>query len=183
MASISVTVSLVGTYLGGELAFRYAAGNERVQLVGVAAVYAALTLLWACLYLAPNHYLAFAALALVNLGGAACNGPLFAATQTLVPPHLRAMSIAILLLFSNLIGMGLGPLGVGALSDALSPMFGQDSLRYALLLLCPGSLWAAWHLWQASKDAQDGTSSQLEGDGRTVTEEFAVGIGSEARSG
>jgi hypothetical protein len=54
-------------------------------------------------------------------------------------------------LFANLIGMGLGPLAAGALSDALRPLFGEESLRYALLALCPGYLWAGWHLWQASK--------------------------------
>jgi MFS transporter, Spinster family, sphingosine-1-phosphate transporter len=64
---------------------------------------------------------------------------------------MRAMSIAIVLFFSNLIGLGLGPLAAGVLSDALHPLLGQESLRYALLALCPGYLWCAWHLWRASR--------------------------------
>jgi hypothetical protein len=47
--------------------------------------------------------------------------------------------------------MGLGPLVVGALSDALNTLAGQESLRYALMALSPGYWWGGWHLWQASK--------------------------------
>jgi hypothetical protein len=46
--------------------------------------------------------------------------------------------------------MGLGPLAAGALSDALQPAFADESLRYALVILCPGYFWAAFHLWRAS---------------------------------
>ena len=69
---------------------------------------------------------------------------------------MRALSIAMIYLFANLIGMGLGPLAAGMLSDAFRQWVGDDSLRYALLTLCPGYVWAAWHLWSASKTvAQD----------------------------
>jgi len=78
------------------------------------------------------------------------NGPFFAAIQTLVPERLRAVSFAFIYLVANLVGMGLGPLLVGALSDALRPWAAEESLRYALLLMSPGYLWAAWHAWRAS---------------------------------
>ena len=77
-------------------------------------------------------------------------GPLFATIQTIVPERMRAVSIAIVYLFANLIGMGLGPLAVGGLSDALRPAFGDESLRYALLILCPGYVWAGFHAWRGS---------------------------------
>jgi hypothetical protein len=76
---------------------------------------------------------------------------LFATIQTLVDPRVRAVSIALVLLCANLIGGGLGPFAAGALSDAMRWIFGEESLRYALLLLCPGYAWAGWHLWRASK--------------------------------
>jgi MFS transporter, Spinster family, sphingosine-1-phosphate transporter len=47
--------------------------------------------------------------------------------------------------------MGLGPLAAGAISDALRPVAGEESLRYALLALSPGYFWGAWHLWRASR--------------------------------
>ena len=53
--------------------------------------------------------------------------------------------------FANLIGLGLGPWAAGFLSDALALRYGGESLRYAMLLLCPGFIWGAWHLWRANQ--------------------------------
>lgn len=156
---------LLGTYFGGELASRYAASNERLQLKAIAVLYVILAVLTVGVYLAPNHYLAFAVLAIFALGGGATNGPIFAATQTLVPSRMRATSTALILLVCNLIGMGLGPLTTGALSDALRPLFGEDSLRYALVALGPGYFWCAWHIWQSSRTAiRDVAAAQVEDD-------------------
>lgn len=161
---------LLGTYIGGELTTRYAAKNERLQLAGIAVLYAALAVVKATVYLVPDYYLAFAALAISSIGGAAGNGPIFAATQTLVPPQMRAMSIALILFFSNLIGMGLGPLAAGVLSDWFYPVFGDESLRYALLVLCPGYFAAAWFAWKASQTARDAATAFQDGDGPPPTD-------------
>lgn len=141
----------VGIYFGGIWATRYAAGNEHLQLRACAIAFAFFALITATGILAPDYHLAFAAFALAQLGGSTSLGPIFATIQTLVPPRMRAMSIAIVYLSANLIGLGLGPLSAGMLSDALRPRFGEESLRYALLILCPGYFWAAWHLWRASR--------------------------------
>jgi MFS family permease len=141
---------LLGTFFGGELAARYAARNERLQLKVIAIVYGGVGVLTAFVYLSPNQYLAFAWTGLAGVAGAAANGPLFATIQTLVPDRMRAMSIAIIYLSANLIGMGLGPLAAGAMSDAFQPWAGDESLRYALLALSPGYVWGAWHLLRAS---------------------------------
>jgi len=145
--------TLLGTLLGAELFNRYAARDERLQLLAIAVIYALFAMLSAGVYLAPNHYAAFAILGVSVIAGGATNGPLFAATQTLVPPGMRAMSVAIVLFFANLVGAGLGPLIVGVLSDLLRPLAGEDSLRFALVALCPGYFWCAWHLWKASRTA------------------------------
>ncbi len=142
---------LVGTLLGGEWASRYAAHNEALQLRVVALMYAVFSVFSVALYLSADRYMAFALMGLATLGSYSISGPLFATIQTLVPAEMRAMSIAILYLFANLIGMGLGPLAAGALSDVFRPEFGDESLRYALLALSPGYLWAAWHVWRASR--------------------------------
>jgi predicted MFS family arabinose efflux permease len=143
--------SFLGIYWGGALASRYAANNERLQLRALALMGCLFGLLTAFVYLAPNYYLAFGMLGVATAVGCAGNGPLFATIQTLVPPRMRATATAIMFLVANLIGVGLGPLTVGMLSDALRPLLGEESLRYALLALCPGYLWAGWHLWRASK--------------------------------
>lgn len=57
--------------------------------------------------------------------------PSYAAVQNLVPQYWRTQASALMLLAINLLGMGLGPLLVGMLSDLLS-QFGDSSVRYGL---------------------------------------------------
>lgn len=59
-------------------------------------------------------------------------GPVLTAVQHLVPAPMRATASAAFLLINNLIGVGLGSLTIGALSDALTPRFGDDALRQAI---------------------------------------------------
>jgi len=59
--------------------------------------------------------------------------PTFATVQGISPLRMRATSLAILVLINNIIGLGLGPLIVGILSDVYSPTMGVESLRYALI--------------------------------------------------
>jgi MFS family permease len=133
------------------------------------------------IYLSPNHYLAFAMLGLAQLGTAIAIGPLYATMQTLVPAHMRAMAFAVMYLFGNLIGMGLGPLLAGVLSDALRPWAGEESIRYALLALCPGYLWAAWHLWCASETVIADLRAQRSDD-ESDSEHGAVTVNTSANS-
>ena len=141
----------LGTYLGGEWASRYSAGDERRQLNVCAVSCAICAVLTAGSFLVAGARLAMGLLALANLAGYMSMGPMLATIQTLIAPRMRAMSIALLYLFANLFGMGLGPLAAGALSDTLRPWLGGESLRYALVLLCPGYIWAGWHLWRAGR--------------------------------
>lgn len=141
---------LLGNYAGGALASRYAASDERLQLRAMAVLYCSFGVFSALVYVAPNEYWAFASLGFGITFLSATNGPFLATVQTLVPAQMRAVAVAIMLLCANLIGMGLGPVAAGALSDALRPSFGDESLRYALLILCPGFLWCMWNMWRAS---------------------------------
>ena len=62
------------------------------------------------------------------------SGPIAAVTQSIVPVRMRALAVALSLLASNLIGLGLGPQLVGVLSDLLRDDLGRESLRYAMLV-------------------------------------------------
>lgn len=146
---------LIGTYWGGALATRYAADNERLQLRAIGIIYVIFGVVSAGIYLAQDYRVAFGLIGLAFVVSATTSGPLFAALQTLVSPHMRAVAIALVLLFANLIGMGLGPLTVGALSDVYRSWAGDEALRYALLTLCPGYFWGGWHLWWASRTIAD----------------------------
>jgi hypothetical protein len=76
-------------------------------------------------------------------------GPSFALIQGLAPLRLRALWAAITLLVINLLGLGLGPMLVGMISDALRPSLGADSLRYALLAVYALTPVALFHYWRA----------------------------------
>jgi MFS family permease len=95
---------------------------------------------------APSGTLAVAAFFIPATLGVFYQGPTVAMTQAAAPVSMRATAGALMLLIGNLIGLGLGPLGIGMLSDWLEPRFGVDSLRYALLLAPVGALaGAAWY--------------------------------------
>jgi hypothetical protein len=68
--------------------------------------------------------------------------------------------------------MGIGPQLVGILSDLSQPMFGKDSLRYAMLVMSLLAFWSAFHFWRVSRTVKDdlatithcGTSISADGD-------------------
>jgi predicted MFS family arabinose efflux permease len=81
-----------------------------------------------------------ASLALMLIPMAACTAyiaPALALVQNLTPPRSRATAAALLMLMFNIVGLGLGPLFAGMVSDVLRPQFGDASLRWALMALMP----------------------------------------------
>ena len=62
-------------------------------------------------------------------------GPVTAAVQHLTPAAMRSTGSSLFLLINNLLGLGLGPLFFGAVSQALKPRLGPaESLHWAVLL-------------------------------------------------
>lgn len=59
-------------------------------------------------------------------------GPVLSAVQHLVTAESRATASAFFLLINNLIGLGGGIYFLGALSDYLQPIYGEESLRYSM---------------------------------------------------
>jgi len=101
--------------------------------------------------LLPDPILALLVFIPGGLVGGMWPPPSYAATQNLVPAHMRALASAILLFFLNLIGLGAGPFAVGLLSDRLAPAFGEESVRWALVIPLALNLVAAFSYWRASK--------------------------------
>ncbi len=151
LALLAGLVGGAGTFFGGWIADKIAPRGVRwymwVPLLGLALTVPFLT----AAYLADSHVLAFLLFILPTFFGSLYLGPSFAATQSLVPAHMRAVAAAVLLFIINIIGLGLGPWLVGVLSDLLEPRFGHESLRYALIITAVLNLLAAIHYWLASK--------------------------------
>jgi hypothetical protein len=64
----------------------------------------------------------------------AYSGPTLAGLYSVTAPRMRATAGALYMFLMSVFGLGLGPFGVGVLSDLLTPVFGLGALRYALLL-------------------------------------------------
>jgi hypothetical protein len=80
-------------------------------------------------------------------------GPCFGLLNNLAPCRMRNMFIAISLLVANILNLIIAPWVVGLLSDWFAGSRPTDaaSLRAALLVLAPTGLWAAYHLYLASR--------------------------------
>ena len=61
-------------------------------------------------------------------------GPVVSAINGLVPAHMRATASAMFLFINNLIGLGLGTLVIGMISDALTAQYGDEALRYSAMV-------------------------------------------------
>jgi hypothetical protein len=82
----------------------------------------------------PNPLLAWFVLLIPNALNTLWLGPIVTAAQHLAPSRMRAGASGTFLLVNNLLGLGLGPWLMGALSDALKGTYGADSLRYAAII-------------------------------------------------
>jgi predicted MFS family arabinose efflux permease len=136
-----------GALLGGFLADRLSRRDKRwnAWVIAVAKLIAAPLIL--AFYLTDDFNLALVFYLPATVLGAFYLGPSFAMVQSSAPLAMRSTISAIMLFILNLIALGLGPLAVGMLSDALHETYGQDSLRYALMLTSIINVWAAWHYY------------------------------------
>ncbi|MCE7997635.1 MAG: MFS transporter [Rhodobiaceae bacterium] len=89
-------------------------------------------------------------------------GPSLALVQTLSPVRMRAVTAAIKMLCMNLVGLGLGPLLIGMLSDFLEPIYGENALRTALAFATALGFWAAFHFWLCGREILSASSPQVE---------------------
>lgn len=87
--------------------------------------------------------------------GALYFGPTLAMLHTLVKPEMRSLASAIMLFINNIIGLGLGPLSVGMLSDRLTPIYGERSLGYALAIMLIIGIWGALHYFLAARSLRE----------------------------
>ena len=103
-------------------------------------------------YLWPTPIPALLFLILPTLLGHMYLGPTMSMLLGIAGSARRAVASAIYAFFVNLISMGVGPLVVGALSDSMQPRYGNDSLRYAILMVViVATLWAAIHFLLAAR--------------------------------
>lgn len=79
-------------------------------------------------------------------------GPVLGLLQNVVPANMRATTCSVLLFIANVANLVIAPQVIGWISDWLRGSFhaGDESLRWALVLLAPTGFWAAWHFWTSA---------------------------------
>ncbi|MEE3120276.1 MAG: MFS transporter, partial [Pseudomonadota bacterium] len=115
-------------------------------------------------YLATDTTWAIVLLAFPVSVGALYFGPTLAMLHTLVKPEMRSLASAILLFINNIIGLGLGPLMIGVLSDYFSADYGTRALPYAMVTSARLVIWASRHLWLAARTLR----ADIENMGKTA---------------
>lgn len=148
----------LGVWLGGQLADRMAQGDVRGYgtLPAIAALLTIPTYIMAILV--PQAWLALLLLTIPSLFNSMWFGPVHTTQQGVAPREMRATATALLLLVLNLIGLGLGPLTVGLMSDWLSNGFGLGAahgVQWALVLSSFIGLVPAYLFWTARRSIRD----------------------------
>jgi len=124
---------MIGMSLGGWLGDKFGKKDPRHYITAPAIAMALATPLLFFGYTAPDWRIAMALIFLPAIANNLYYGPTFALAQMLVRPQARALASAILLFVVNLVGLGLGPLALGPLSDAFKPVAGAESVRWVLV--------------------------------------------------
>ena len=151
-------MGVFSSWLGGVLADRAGARDIRAYMT-VPAIAALVSPLFAIFgYLQPTAIGTMVVMLMPGLLGSLWYGPVYASGQSLVPPHMRATAASILLFIINLVGLGAGPLIVGALSDFFATGMGlgeAEGVRWAIICTSCCTLIAAALFWTARKTIKE----------------------------
>ena len=147
---VNGAAGILGTWLGGWLADRFGGTNRRHVLTApaVGMMIAAPAAFWA--YSVADWRAALFLLFVPTLLNSLYYGPTYSSVQGLVPREARAMASAVMLFCQNLIGLGLGPLLFGMMSDAIRPEFGENSVQVVLYVAAFLGLLPAFFFWRCS---------------------------------
>jgi MFS family permease len=171
MAGLSGVFALIGTCLGGVLCDRLGRQDVRLYLRVPAVAFLLAAPLYSVAFLQDELSTFFALAALAQVFALIYLGPTFSVLQNMVATRMRATAIAIVFVLTSVIGLGLGPMLVGGLSDlAAAAIAGADvwpqcpgsasdrcqaasfeGLRAALIFSALVYFWACAHYYMASR--------------------------------
>jgi MFS family permease len=131
--AILLVGGIAGIWMGGWLADRFGTARKRMFAIIPAVAFVLTVPFYVGAVMTSSLVLAFAMFMVPTALGLMWLGPVLSAIQHVVPPQMRATASAVFLFVNNLIGIGLGSVALGALSDLLTARYGENSLRYAIL--------------------------------------------------
>ena len=133
LALIAGIAGAAGVYAGGHMSDHLGKRDDRWAYWVPGASTLAAGALAVPMMLSGDQYVMWGIYVLVSFSLSMFLGPTIAMAHALVGPRYRALSSSVLFFILNIIGLGLGPLTVGAISDALAPTMGVNSIRWAIM--------------------------------------------------
>lgn len=131
--ALLLVAGTIGVLAGGLIADRLG-GKDRAYYAWLPGLCFALAVpLFAAGISSSDAQLAFVLFLLPQALAYIWLGPVLSAVQHLVVPAARSTASALFLLINNLIGLGGGIYALGALSDFLTPIYGDEALRCSML--------------------------------------------------
>ncbi|MET0271787.1 MAG: MFS transporter, partial [Phenylobacterium sp.] len=155
---MSGVAGAIGSVTGGWIADKYGAKDLRAYMVAPAIASLITIPLYILAVTVDDAGLGILLLTFNYLLGTVWYGPVYGTAQSIVPPQMRATTAAILLFIINLIGLGLGPVAVGLLSDWFNHGLGLGSaqgVRWALITSTLFGLFAFLFFWMARKTIRE----------------------------
>ena len=131
LAAIFLIGGTAGVFAGGWLADRLGQSDRSWYAKLPAIAWLVTAPLFVAGLMAPKPWMAWLLLLVPNALNILWLGPVTTAVQHLVPQAMRSTASASFLLINNLIGLGVGPTLIGALSELFKDRFGTEALRYA----------------------------------------------------
>jgi MFS family permease len=146
--ALFAALGAIGTFLGGLLADRLATQkNDRRWYMWVPGIATLVMVPFQFTsYLSGDLDVVIPSFVFMTILASMFFGPSFAVSQMLGTLRTRALATSILLFVQTFVGLGLGPLVAGALSNSMASSFGEaTSLRYALVIVGIANIWATAH--------------------------------------
>ena len=155
MGIIGGVAGTFGSWLGGQIADRVGGRDLRVygSVPAIATLVSAPISIFG--FLTDNTALALTMGAIPAVLGTLWYGPVYASAQGMVPQRMRATSASIMLFVINFLGLVLGAVCVGALSDFLNKgmhLGPAEGVRWALILTTGFGMISVVLFWMARKD-------------------------------
>jgi MFS family permease len=154
LASVFLIGGTTGVFMGGWLADRLGQADRRWYARLPAIAWLITAPMFAIGLMSTDPWLAWPLLLIPNALNILWLGPVATAVQHLVPQPMRSTASASFLLINNLIGLGVGPILIGALSELFKERYGTEALRYAAVSVVGFYLVAAFLMMLAVRRLQ-----------------------------
>jgi len=159
--TMSMIAAVIGNLLGGQLGDRLARRNlaNLPRTAGWAMIISAPLFMFALAQpsMAAMQIPLFLAMVALNVMAA----PMFSSLYLVCDANRRATGLSIVLLFANLVGLGLGPVLTGFISDTLTPTYGPaEGLRWGLVAICSVMIVGGAFMLRAARHVTNAPAAQ-----------------------